>query len=350
MKSIYAIVGARPQFIKHAAVELALAKYFNVCTVHTGQHFDDSMSKVFFNELGLSKPLYQLELGGGTHGNQTGMMLSKLEQIFIKDKPSAVLVYGDTNSTLAGALAASKLQIPVIHIEAGLRSFNRAMPEEINRVLTDHISQILFCPTDLSINNLKNEGIVHNVYPTGDVMIDMIRIARDRAMIKQNENFDSYYFTTLHRPYNVDDFDRLTLILNELQSLDKRVVFSVHPRTNQIIEKNNQLRRELSNIDFIGPVGYFESLNLQFNASAVITDSGGMQKEAYYLKKKCITIRSETEWGETLTQGWNTLIFNNLEDLQVCLKIKNSEIHNDRIYGDGFSSESIAKSIFEHLI
>jgi len=346
MKKIICVVGARPQFIKHAPVEIAISKYFDVISVHTGQHYDKKMSDIFFNELKMQKPAYFLSVGSHSHGKQTAMMLEKIEEILIKEKPAAMLVYGDTNSTLAGAIAASKLHIPVIHVEAGLRSFNKHMPEEVNRILTDHVSDFLFLPTDASIPNLKTEGITENVYVVGDVMSDAVNIAKKMITGKTAE--EPYLLITIHRPYNTDDIERLKLILDTLNQQKYKCVFPVHPRTKNTMAQNSLKEEDYSNIQFLAPQSYFELINLQKHAKCVITDSGGIQKEAYMLKVKCITIRTETEWTETLNNGWNNLVFDDLSEISKLLEQEPGE-YKPNIYGDGKASEKIAKILSENI-
>lgn len=346
MKKILAVIGARPQFIKHAPVEIELSKYFDVVTVHTGQHYDTEMSNIFFDELKISTPKYILKVGSESQSIQTAKMMIDIDRVIIKESPDFVLVYGDTTSTLAGALCAAKLNIKLIHIEAGLRSFNRSMPEEINRVVTDHISDLLFAPSDTAVENLHNENITKNVYKTGDVMCDLLFKMKDYIK-KSNEN-GKYYYATLHRPYNVDDLNRLLEILNALNNLDKNVIFSVHPRTkSKLIESNTDIN-SFDKIRFIKPVSYVINLQYMYNSLAVFTDSGGMQKEAYLLKKKCITIRSETEWVETLNGGWNTLVFNNFGDIKSILH-ETPVNYNPMMFGDGCASEYICKKIIHHI-
>ena len=318
---IVTVVGARPQFIKAASFSNIFRKNNTEILVHTGQHYDENMSDIFFEELHIPKPDYNLGVGSGSHGMQTGRMLEEIEKILIKEKPDAVLVYGDTNSTLAGALAASKLLIPVVHIEAGLRSYNMDMPEEQNRVLTDHISTLLFCPTNTAIECLKKEGITKGVYNTGDIMYDAVlnNIALSEEKYKNGKwldelekennitidlNSKEYYLATIHRPVNTDNFDNLATIFKALNKLDKPVLVPLHPRTLKIIEGSNIA---LDNIIIIKPVGYLMMLYLTKHAHMVITDSGGLQKEAYFLKTPCTTLRNETEWPETLVDGWNIL-------------------------------------------
>ena len=348
MKKIISIIGARPQFIKHAPMQLQLQKHFNALTIHTGQHYDDNMSNVFFNELNIPAPDFLFDIGGSKNqGEQTGIMMTEIEKVCINQKPDAILIYGDTNSTLAGALVAAKLNIFQIHIEAGLRSFNRAMPEEVNRIVADEFAGLLFCPTRQAIKNLGLEGITHNgIHLTGDVMCDTLQLVKDR--IKPIYNKGTYYFTTLHRPYNTDDESRMKKILFQLNGLDHKVIFPVHPRAMSRMKSFGIESEHYSNIIFIDPVGYLECVSYQSYAEAIITDSGGMQKEAYMLKKKCITIRSETEWTETLHNGWNTLVFDNISDITGILEKPCGE-YVPGVYGDGNAAGSIVQIIRESM-
>lgn len=339
---VISIIGARPQFIKHTPIQLALQKVCTAITIHTGQHYDANMSDVFFNELNIPKPEYLLNNMGGNHGEQTGNMMREIEEIVLREKPSALIVYGDTNSTIAGGLVAAKLHVPLVHIEAGLRSFNKAMPEEINRIVTDHISDLLFCPSITAIDNLKNEGITKNVLLCGDVMRDMI-VLGEKLIPNKREDFE-FYFATIHRPYNTDDKDRLITILRTLNGLKLKVILPLHPRTRNLLGKYGIDENELTNIKFIGPVGYIESVYYQKYCSAVITDSGGVQKEAYWLKKKCVTLRSETEWVETLENGWNILCMTDLENLQTYID-KPAGIYDEHLYGDGAAADVIVDII-----
>lgn len=344
------IIGARPQFIKHAPVELACQNAGIQCiTIHTGQHYDENMSAVFFDELKMAKPDYFLSTGGKSHGRQTGEMLAEVEEILEKEKPNAILVYGDTNSTLAGALAASKMHIPVVHVEAGLRSFNKEMPEEINRVLTDHVADLLFVPTATAAQHLKEENITKGVENVGDVMYDMVLLAQkylqENPMAIAQQDF---YYATIHRPYNTDERERLIAVLDAFQQMDKPVVFAIHPRTSHKMENWNMAFDEYSNIEFIAPQSYFKNLAYLMQSSGLITDSGGMQKEAYFLKKQCVTIRTETEWVETLENGWNTLIFDNLEELPNAMQ-KQPGTYVEQLYGDGKAAQKIAKSLHHFL-
>ena len=343
---IVSIIGARPQFIKHAPVSLALSRRFRSVSIHTGQHYDEKMSDIFFNELKIPRPEYLLDIGkAALHGAQTGLMLQQIEEILLKESPNAVLVYGDTNSTLAGALAASKLRIPIVHIEAGLRSFNRDMPEEVNRILTDHVSELLFAPTSVAIENLSREGITKGVYRTGDVMCDTLNLMR--PFLKRLQEGD-YYFATLHRPYNTDEQQRLTKILDVMNALPAPVVFPIHPRTANNLRKWGVDTGRFSNIRFVDPVGYEACLSYQSRARYVITDSGGIQKEAYMLQVPCITVRSETEWVETLEGGCNTLVFDNLDEIADLVKSERHITFKD-LYGDGHAAEEIAAIIARHF-
>jgi UDP-GlcNAc3NAcA epimerase len=343
VKKILSIIGARPQFIKHAPIQLQLQKYFTALTLHTGQHYDSNMSAVFFNELNIPQPDYLFNIGRSKpQGEQTGIMMAEIEKVCLKEKPDAVLVYGDTNSTLAGTLAAVKMCIPLIHIEAGLRSYNRQMPEEINRIIADEFASLLFCPTKQAIENLKKEGISHdNIFLTGDVMCDMICLVKDKL---KKPAYSDYYFATIHRPYNTDDVVRLAEILKMLNDLEKKIIFSVHPRTLARMQSYGMYESNYTNIIFIPPVGYIESISFQTYADAIITDSGGIQKEAYILKKKCITLRSETEWTETLQGGWNTLVFENLAEIGTSI---NKPVSNyvKALYGTGNAAVDIVEKI-----
>lgn len=340
-KKILAIIGARPQFIKHFPFEVEASKEFDLVTIHTGQHYDENMSQVFFDQLGMRKPNYLLSLGGGGHGEQTGKMMIEIEKIVLKEMPDAIVVYGDTNSTLAGALVASKLHIKLVHIEAGLRSYNKEMPEEINRVLTDHISDLLLVPSKVSVGQLTKEGISKGVIIVGDIMKDIIRIIMDKNIL-QADNSSDYYYATLHRPYNVDQKERLEYVLEALSNVSRKVVFAIHPRTRNRISEHGI--RVSENITLINPQPYFENLNLLHNSSGLITDSGGMQKEAYWLEKPCVTIRKETEWIETLDGGANTLFFDDLSGLDQGFENRNIDF-NSSLYGDGHTAEKIVYQI-----
>jgi UDP-N-acetylglucosamine 2-epimerase len=326
---ILSIVGARPQFIKLAPLHNALLNNNSLQIthkiIHTGQHFDEEMSKLFFEQLEIPEPEYNLKISGGNHGEQTGKMLTGIENILLKEKPDLVIVFGDTNSTLAGSIASVKLGIKTIHIEAGLRSYNRMMPEEINRIVSDHTSDFLFAPTQTAVDNLTGEGLFTKTFLSGDIMVDSltnnIEKAKKYSSINSELNLESnnYYLLTLHRPYTVDDPKNLKLILDKLARLEKQIVFPVHPRTKKIIEDNKIISP--SRIKIIKPVGYLDFIILEQNAEKIITDSGGIQKEAYILKKPCITLRPETEWIETVTEAWNLLLLPADEDF--CERILN---------------------------
>lgn len=347
LKRIIVVIGARPQFIKHYPLELASKDKIELITIHTGQHYDAEMSQVFFDELEMCPPNYMLNIGSGNHGNQTGKMLIQIEEIVLKEKPDGIVVYGDTNSTLAGALVSSKLHIPLIHIEAGLRSFNKKMPEEVNRVLSDHISDFLYVTSQNAVKNLKKEGIKENVFIVGDLMQDLLGLAITNNWTKDMSISVPFVYATIHRPYNTDIKSRLEYVLQSLNSVGKLVIFPLHPRTVHLMKKFKLTRDEYSNIRFISPQGYINNLSYLLQSDALITDSGGMQKEAYWLKKKCITIRTETEWVETLKNEWNKLVF---DDLSKINKLLNEELKNYKpLYGDSKAAEKIVNSILKLL-
>jgi len=356
MKKIITIVGARPQFIKVAPVSRVLREHFHEVLINTGQHYDHKMAGVFFEELNIPRPDYDLGIGSASHGEQTGEMLKKIEKVLLDEKPQGVLVYGDTNSTLAGALAASKLHIPIFHVEAGLRSYNKQMPEEINRVLTDHVSSLLFAPTITAVNNLKTEGITDNVINAGDVMFDAVLYNNDLADEKYDlVNFglekDSYLLATIHRAENTDNVERLRGIFESLNELEDKVVLPLHPRTEKVLKEQNlsHLIDDSSNINVIEPVSYLEMLLLEKNAKAVVTDSGGVQKEAYFAKVPCFTLRDQTEWVETAEIGWNTLVNPINENLkEIISKYKKPE-YIDGLYGNGQAGSVITESILEYF-
>ncbi len=345
---IIAIIGARPQFIKHYPFEKEAIKHFDLVTIHTGQHYDENMSNVFFDQLGMRKPNYLLSLGGGSHGAQTGNMMIAIEEIVQKEKPDAMVVYGDTNSTLAGALVASKLHIPIVHIEAGLRSYNQEMPEEINRVLTDHISSLLLVPSQKSVDNLALEGISNGVHIVGDIMKDLVMMCVRNKVIGANPIDGEYYYATLHRPYNVDEAERLTYVLQSLNKLDKKVVFAAHPRTQNRIKEFGLEDLTKGNIEIIDPQPYFQNITYLHHSQGLITDSGGMQKEAYWLERPCCTVRSETEWVETLKNHSNMLVFDDLKDMDLFPPENIS--FDEELYGTGDSSKLICDHICQLLI
>ncbi len=352
---ILTVVGARPQFIKASVVSLALSKQggFDECILHTGQHFDDNMSEIFFRELGIPEPRLRLDIHGGGHGEMTGRMLQALESCILDQKPEMVMVYGDTNSTLAGALAAAKLNVPVAHVEAGLRSYDRRMPEEVNRVLTDHLAKLLFCPTDVAISNLRAEGIpsssgVGQVFKVGDVMEDstklFVELSRRPSAALPDKPF---ILATLHRAENTDDAVRLSTLVNALNKLAMMapVVFPMHPRTRQAIERANVK----PTFNVIPPVGYLEMLWLVQNCGLVLTDSGGLQKEAYFLGKYCLTCRDTTEWTELVSIGANSLVSTSeSEILQLAdARFGTTLTPDSLLYGGGTASNRIAAVLSE---
>ncbi len=340
---VLTVVGARPQFVKAAPVSHALKKAgIDEVLVHTGQHFDVAMSQVFFDELNIPAPQHNLEIHGGGHGEMTGRMLLALEPVVLNERPAAVIVYGDTNSTLAGALVASKLHIPVVHIEAGLRSFNRRMPEEVNRVLTDHVSELLLCPTPAAVRHLAQEGITQGVHHVGDVMYDATLLAREIAD-KHSSVLDDlrvrdgrYALATVHRAENTDDPVRLAEILRWLQAraAEHPIVFPVHPRTAARVR---ELGLDFGSLTVCDPLGYLDMTRLLAGAVAVYTDSGGVQKEAYFHRKPCVTLRDETEWTETIECGWNRLWQG--PDYTTRREIKD--------YGEGHAADIVARCLLD---
>ena len=350
---IVSIVGARPQFIKCSPVSKELRKDHQEILVHTGQHYDYEMSKLFFEEMGIPKPDYNLDVGSGPQGKQTGEMLIKIEKVLLEEKPDFVLVYGDTNSTLAGALAATKLHIKVGHVEAGLRSFDTSMPEEINRILTDHASDILFVPTKTAVENLKKEGISDRVHLTGDVMYDAllhnIKIAEKSNILETlHVTSKDYFLVTIHRQSNTDDAENLSNILNALSQVEGKVLFPVHPRTRKFIKEHGLEEKIKDNVSLVKPVGYIDFLWLEKNAKKILTDSGGIQKEAYLLKIPCITLRENTEWVETIEDGWNVLVGADTEKITEAAKSFTPPQKQSNHFGDGKASEKI-KRILDDL-
>jgi UDP-N-acetylglucosamine 2-epimerase (non-hydrolysing) len=343
---ISSVVGARPNFIKLAPVSRELRKEFDEIIIHTGQHYDYEMDKIFFDELGIPEPDYHLGVGSGTHGYQTGEMIKRVEEVLMKEKPDLVIVYGDTNTTLAGALAAVKLHIKVAHVEAGLRSFDKRMPEEINRVLVDHCSDILFCPTKTAVENLKREGIVEGVYLVGDVMVDILKecieIAEKRSKILDELDLKpkDYYLATVHRAENTDDFERLKNIVEAFCEVGN-IVFPCHPRTEKRLKEYGLWNKLTKNVKVIKPVGYLDMLILEKNAKKIITDSGGVQKEAYILKVPCITLRETTEWIETVEDGWNILVGADKEKIIRAISNSKSMGYQRNVFGSCASKKIV---------
>jgi UDP-GlcNAc3NAcA epimerase len=348
---IVTIIGARPQFIKAAVLSRELKKLGEKeVIIHTGQHYDYKMSEVFFTELGLPGAEINLNVGSGSHASQTGEILTGIERYLLKyiEEISHVLLYGDTNSTLAGALAASKLNIPVIHVEAGLRSYNKAMPEEINRLMTDHVSSLLFCSSEVGVDNLKKEGITKGVHISGDIMLDAFNvyssIAAEKIVISQilpEKIAREYFLLTIHRPVNTDSEANLSMILDALGDIKTNIVWPVHPRNTEAISR----LKIPSNVFIFEPFSYFEMMVVLNDAKKVITDSGGLQKEAYWAKKPCITIRTETEWVETMHDNWNVLAKADRNDILKALHMQTDPSTWSQLYGDGNAGKKIANTI-----
>ncbi|MGV8058376.1 MAG: non-hydrolyzing UDP-N-acetylglucosamine 2-epimerase [Smithellaceae bacterium] len=344
---VVTIIGARPQFIKAAPMSQKLRDMAKEVLVHTGQHYDNAMSDIFFRELGIPDPDYNLNVGSGTHGMQTSQMLLGIEKVLIAENPDWVLIYGDTNSTLAGALAASKLHIPVAHIEAGLRSYNRLMPEEINRVLADHLSTVLFCPSKTAVDNLRMEGITQGVHIVGDVMADSVmlagKMAGDHAQILSRLGLveKEYLLATVHRAENTDSPNFLSEILNSFNEIEMNIIFPVHPRTQKVMQ--NLGWSPASHVILIDPVGYLDMITLEKSARMILTDSGGIQKEAYWLSVPCITMREESEWVETIEAGWNILTGADKNKIIDAVRSYCPPEAHPQLYGDGQTADQIIK-------
>jgi UDP-GlcNAc3NAcA epimerase len=349
---IVSIVGARPQFIKATAVSRVLRKRHREVLIHTGQHYDYEMSGIFFDGLELPRPDFYLGVGSSSHGTQTGAMLKGIEDVLLAEQPDYVIIYGDTNSTLAGALAASKLNIPVAHVEAGLRSYNRRMPEEINRIVADHLSDLLLCPSPRAIQNLAAEGIMRNVHLVGDVMLDILNWAKMRLSEKPLRTPEElglvkkqYLLVTVHRSENTDDLQRLSQILNAFNALHEPVVFLIHPRTRKVISETSYHLEP--HVRLIEPVGYLEMVELADAARLIMTDSGGLQKEAYWLGIPCLTLRNETEWVETVEAGWNRLVGTDPEKIIEAVHSFAPSTSRSILYGDGASALKCIDSIVQ---
>lgn len=361
MIKIVTIIGARPQFIKAAAVSRVIRDDFpesvTEVLVHTGQHFDENMSKVFFDELDIPEPKYNLEISGGQHGAMTGRMLESVEKVLLDEKPDWVLIYGDTNSTLAGALAAVKLHIPVAHVEAGLRSFNMRMPEEVNRIVSDRIATLLFCPTETAVKNLEAEGVTKGVINVGDVMFDVAlnykQQARQKSRVLQQLGLEekAFVLATCHRAENTDDPQRLAQIVDALGTVAKRlpVVFPIHPRTRKMIAEQG-LAEELGEVCITDPIPFLDMVALEQAASLILTDSGGVQKEAYFYGVPCVTMRDETEWVETVELGRNVLVGASTAGIvgAVDRALAGGGASNSASpYGSGDSAQRIVKTLLE---
>ena len=353
------IVGARPQFIKAAALSRALKKFPSIqeVIIHTGQHYDPQMSDIFFSEMEIPTPNYSLGIGGLSQGAMTGRMIEKIEEILLIEKPDWVLVFGDTNSTLAGAIAAVKLHIPIAHVEAGLRSYNRRMPEEINRSLTDQCAELLFAPSDESVNNLLREGILSaKIYVAGDIMLDAVnyylRKAEQASTIIKDLELDKFALATVHRAENTDSAEELRGIMQGLAKVSQSlpVIFPLHPRTEHAIQTHLPDFKFPETLRFIQPVGYFDMLSLQEKSSVILTDSGGIQKEAYWLDKPCITLRNETEWTELVEHGFNVLTGSSSHKIeQAFINSQTNPLPTRKnIYGDGHAAHFILSKILSY--
>ncbi len=345
--TVLSVVGARPQFIKAFAVSRALRPSQKEVLVHTGQHYDKELSDVFFEELGIPEPDYNLGVGSHSQGHQTAAMIKGIETIADEVVPNQMLLYGDTNSTLAGSIVGSKLDMTVAHVEAGLRSFNRTMPEETNRVLTDHASDLLFAPSQTAVENLVSEGITDGVYQTGDVMYDTLLWARDRA--KENSSIltdlgvepGTFILATVHRAENTDDSERLEAIVDGLSSSSLPVIFPAHPRVVSRLEQYGLWTRATASMQIIDPVGYLDFIRLLDASERVATDSGGIQKEAFFLDTPCVTLRDETEWIETIDCGWNKLVEADSEEIDRALHEKRNPGKKPTPYGNGQAAQQI---------
>ena len=346
---IVSIVGARPQFIKAAALSRLLRRRHHEILVHTGQHYDPLLSDVFFAELDLPQPDYHLGIGSDTHARQVARILQGVEEILLKERPDRALVYGDTNSTLAGALAAAKLNLPLAHVEAGLRSYNRAMPEELNRVLTDHCAGLLLCPSALAVDNLAREGITRGVYLVGDVMYDSLlrQVDTGRLDSARLAEFDvsprAYGLATVHRAANTDDPARLASILDALGRLAEPVLFPVHPRTHKAML--DAALRPSANVRLLDPLGYSDMLLLERHARCVLTDSGGVQKEAFFFGVPCVTLRDDTEWPETVDCGWNVLAGCDADRIVAAAERPLPQGERPPLFGDGHAAEKIVEAL-----
>jgi UDP-N-acetylglucosamine 2-epimerase (non-hydrolysing) len=353
------VVGARPNFVKLPPIHRALTKqHIDHIIVHTGQHYDYEMSKVFFENLQLPDPQYNLNVGSGSHCHQLGEMVKRFEEVLLKENPKVVLVYGDTNSTLAGALAAVKLSFPVAHIEAGLRSFDRRMPEEVNRVLTDHVSNTLFCPTKTALRNLRKEHVWGKAFLTGDVMVETlneyITLAEKKSTILDRLSVEpkKYILVTIHRAENTENQFRLSKIVEALTKIKKRIVFPIHPRTVKALKEYLLIQKLASNSNIIltEPLSYLDFIELERQAEKIVTDSGGVQKEAYLLGVPCITLRENTEWKETLYAGWNILVGFNVD--RILYAVDNFEPNSQRkpVFGKSNASLKIANILISSCL
>jgi UDP-N-acetylglucosamine 2-epimerase (non-hydrolysing)/UDP-GlcNAc3NAcA epimerase len=342
--NVVTVIGNRPQFVKAAAVSRLLRAEHDEVLVHTGQHHDDELSTIFVRELGVPRPEIQLGIHGGTNTEQTARMLAALAPLLTERRPDRVLVYGDTNSTLAGALAAAQARIPVAHVEAGMRSFDRAMPEELNRVVTDHASDLLLCPSQTAVDNLRREGVAGDVVLVGDVMVDIAHLFQPRAREETPAFEPPYVLATAHRAGNVDDPQRLAALVDLLLAVPEEVVLPLHPRTRSRLESAGLLDRLASRVELLPPQGYLDFTSLLVHARAVLTDSGGVQKEAYLAGVPCVTLRDTTEWPETVEAGWNVLV--DLDsDAALAALARTSPAERPELYGDGRAGERVVSSL-----
>jgi UDP-N-acetylglucosamine 2-epimerase len=356
VKKIITVVGARPQFIKLAALSPQIRKYFTEVIVHTGQHYDKNLSDNFFEELNIPHPDYNLEIGSGTAGFQIGNMILKLEEVFIKENPSCVIVFGDTNSTAAASIVAAKLNIKLAHIEAGLREFDKSIPEETNKLITDILTDYYFCPTSTGVRILKTMGITNNVYNVGDVMIDLIENNKEKikdgldVLNKYNVKSKDFVFVTVHRASNTDNIENLKEILNALLQINQIIIFPVHPRTYfKIIEAGLENIFTKENIIKIEPLGYFETQTLINHAKYVLTDSGGVTKEAYYHKTQAILLDKQTEWVETINEGWNIQAGPNSKNILNAIKNLKKPEFQSSFLGKGDASKKISEILHKNL-
>jgi UDP-N-acetylglucosamine 2-epimerase len=346
---VMTVVGARPQFIKAAPVSRVLRRQHEEFLLHTGQHYDDEMSDLFFRQLQIPAPDQNLEVGSGRHGAQTGAMLAGIESVAIDQRPDWLIVYGDTNSTLAAALVGAKLNIPVAHVEAGLRSFDRRMPEEVNRVVADHVATLLLCPTETAVRNLEREGITSGASMVGDVMFDAfqqnVQVAQKSSGILVDLGLEpnGYHLLTVHRAENVDQPDLLEAILRGVADSGRRVIFPVHPRTRAVLKSTAM--KVPGNVTLIDPIGYLEILVLEENAEAIVTDSGGVQKEAYFAGRPCITLRTTTEWTETVEAGWNVLVGTDSAAIARAMRGFRPEGPRPELFGDGHAAERVVEAL-----
>ena len=355
---ILTVIGARPQFVKAAVISNALEKAdITEILVNTGQHYDHNMAGQFVEDLNMKQPQYDLEVGQLSRARQLSEMILKLEEIISREEVNLVMVYGDTTSTLAGALAASCLNVSVAHVEAGLRSYDKTMPEEINRILTDNISDILFCPTKEAVSNIEKENISGKVFNVGDIMYELAIEAKKMAL-KESNIFEKlkigskdYVLATIHRQANVDDEQRLLPIIEGFCSSEKLIVFPVHPRTKKMLKNFNLLDKieKCENVCMIDPVGYMDMICLEMNAEKIVTDSGGVQKEAYFYEVPCVTIRDNTEWVETLENGWNILVEADAGKIKEAIRNKRCPSNREDYYGDGLTAEKIIKILKEEV-